>query len=421
MVVRFLGSLLAASLLVACGRTPSIDHLPLDHQAYVWQRVWTPQVTSAIKSAPSQVKTFRLLVAEFDPAGQWQEFRMGRPDRLQSDGTLAIRLKEAVAVIRISGQRAIENPLLEKQLATWIAAQRPKDWAGLEIDYDCPTSRLPEYGRMLSRLRGKLPTDWQLGITALPAWIGNNALPRVLEAVDGSVLQVHSVMRPEFGLFQAGLAVRWANEYSRGSPHRFRLALPTYGSRVVWRRDGTVLDVQSEDPESVGERAEAITEEWMARPAEVARALAELQRRRPARLAGFIWFRLPVEGDRRNWSLSTWRDVMQGNPLRAEWTMEIRPTREGVRWLELANTGPTDGAFADDIRQAGNCLAVDAQRPFQLERTDGDVHWRAPNPTWIRSGERLRIGWTRCPEDVVMAPESATKNEQPDDRKETGS
>ena len=375
----------AVTLLPACTPAPTP---PPDHQAYIWQRVWTPAVSTAIANAPASVNGFRLLVAEAAAPSGWQTVRFNsslptsRPPRLQ----------RPIAVIRVSGQRGIEEPEVQQHLFAWVAAQRPEDWAGLEVDYDCPTSRLPEYAAVLKQVRTNLPHDWQLSMTALPAWIGSPALPRVLAQVDSSVLQVHSVMRPQLGLFQAGIALRWARDYARIAPHRFRLALPNYGSRVAWNADGTVTGVVSEDFAPLP----ADSSELMAEPAEVARLMAELQRRPLPQLAGYVWFRLPVDGDRRIWSSGTWKAVLEQRSLQAGFTLEKKAEPNGVKWISVRNTGSTDGTFSGGIRQAEPCLAADAVHPFTLERTAEATRWRLRAGLWLRAGEQVYVGWTRC-------------------------
>ncbi|MEY4377693.1 MAG: hypothetical protein RJB26_2243, partial [Pseudomonadota bacterium] len=153
--------------------TPPALSKPTDHQAYVWQRLWTPAVSAAIEAAPGSITGFRLLVAEATAPSGWQPVRFTSPDT----SAPSTRLRRPIAVIRVSGQRGIEEAEVQQHLFAWVAAQPADGWSGLEVDYDCPTSGLPEYAGVLARLRRQLPAGWQLSITTLPAWIGSPALP----------------------------------------------------------------------------------------------------------------------------------------------------------------------------------------------------------------------------------------------------
>ena len=52
----------------------------------------------------------------------------------------------------------------------WLA-----NLTGVEIDYDCPTSKLPAYARFLVELRSRLARRMALSITALPTWMNSAA------------------------------------------------------------------------------------------------------------------------------------------------------------------------------------------------------------------------------------------------------
>lgn len=93
--------------------------------------------------------------------------------------------------------------------------------AGIEIDFDAPTAKLVEYQQLLRTLRQNLPAELKLSITALPDWLNSPHLPALLADADISVLQVHTVLSPQQGLFDSKLAKRWSTQYARISPHPF--------------------------------------------------------------------------------------------------------------------------------------------------------------------------------------------------------
>lgn len=96
----------------------------------------------------------------------------------------------------------------------------------VEIDYDCATSRLADYVVFLRNLRARLAPDLRLSITMLPTWLDSAQLEQALAAVDESVLQVHAVLDPALGLFEAKRARARVRAYGGGAPHGWRVALP---------------------------------------------------------------------------------------------------------------------------------------------------------------------------------------------------
>ena len=67
----------------------------------------------------------------------------------------------------------------------------------IQIDYDCPESKLDDYRALLPLLR-KAAAPLPLTFTALPSWMGQRrAFGKLIAAADGYVLQVHSLAPPQ--------------------------------------------------------------------------------------------------------------------------------------------------------------------------------------------------------------------------------
>jgi hypothetical protein len=368
-------------------------HGGFPQEAYVWQRVWTPAVDDAVAIAADSVVAWRVLAAETDRSGTLRAFA---PDR----ASLTASGRPVVLVIRIDGTgNGIEDPGLPERiqdvLEAWQAAGlRP---AGLEIDHDCATARLPVYGRLLADLKRHLgPT--RLSITALPSWIGAPALRTVLATADESVLQVHAVDAPAQGLFDPDRALGWIEAFAAISPKPFRVALPTYGARAVWDRDGRLVAIESETAgRMTGDRSLELT----VPPAKVAGLLRALEARPVSALVGIVWFRLPVAGDRRAWSLATWRKVMTGAPLKALITVETAPgARRDLRDLILVNRGDVDGETPTRIPVAPGC-AADGINGYRADPDQaGLVRVEAG---LLAAGHTRRIGWLRCSNGTEIA------------------
>ena len=374
----------------------------LTHETYIWQRLWTPQLLAAMRSSTDIVSGWRILVAEADRAGRWAAVPVPWTD------VLATR-RPLTAVIRIDGRldevRMVElldqlASRVETAMAAIAVAEPQATLATVEIDYDCPTSKLPLYARFLAALRERLPRSIALSITALPTWMSSAALDPVLAAVDSTVLQVHAVDDPRRGLFDAAEAQRWVAAFSRRSPRPFRVALPAYDVRVSWRLDGRLARVESEVP-LLGGIADGTV--LGASPEAVRHFLASLQRSSPARFAGIAWFRLPTEADARAWSLPTWRAVIAGVLPLARVGAALMPTEHAGLWsVVLSNDGPVDADLPRQVRLDPVCEATDGANGFRLRPRaasagGGPLVLEATAAGRLRPQARRVIGWARCP------------------------
>ncbi|MBN8742131.1 MAG: DUF3142 domain-containing protein [Xanthomonadaceae bacterium] len=388
-----------AALLAACGAVPR-----LPQGVYVWQRVWDPALSAAVAATPAFGSSLRVLALQLGPGEQrvepepdWDALRWtGLPVTLVvridgSRGDLATRLPQPQQTL---------NALLDRWREHGIAP------ANLEIDYDCATAQLAAYAQWLAALRAGLPAGIRLSITALPAWRGAAELDGVLATVDLSVLQVHAVRSPAQGLFDATLARRWVADWSRRSGARpFLVALPAYGARLKLDGDGAVIAVESE--QRLAQRS-ADTRELVVDPQEVAALIATLEAQRYANLAGFVWFRLPRDGDERAWSLRTLRAVATAQPLRAELRVAVTPQPGGALDLSVHSDGTLDAPLPWQLRVHGDCGVGDGANGYALLRENGLLlqRQRGDAPV-LRAGTSRRIGWLRCvdPAAVRVTPE----------------
>ncbi|WJK09901.1 DUF3142 domain-containing protein [Pseudomonas fluorescens] len=377
-------ALVAVLLLCACERQ---DAVPLDQQLYVWQRQWTPAHEPALNDSRSDFSTLRVLALQAFPNAGWSRVRV--------DSLLLKRdARPLIAVIRLDGQLKT----LDTQAVTAQILQVLADWqgqgltlAGIEIDHDAGSARLSAYTEFLTHLRGALPANLPLSITALPVWLDSPQLPALLAIVDSSVLQVHAVSDPRRGLFDPEQAQRWAKAWGRATDKPFYLALPAYGVALLADAEGAPV-VESEVPlERGGQRRELLAD-----PQQLGRLANELREDRPAHLAGLIWFRLPLANDRRAWSLSTLRAVARGDALSSQLGLTFTE-QNGLQDIALRNVGNLDSAWpARIIIKARGCEGADALAGYALQQTaDLLTFTRLRNGRLLAGGQRA-IGWARC-------------------------
>jgi hypothetical protein len=363
--------------------------VPLSNDAYVWQRQWTPAVVTSVLAARADFAAYRVLAAETDAHSALGDIS---PDLV----TLARTHVAVIAVLRLNGNAPDVDALqlrarIDAIALTWRAAG--VQLTGIEIDHDCATARLPAYARLLAALRQQWPRDLRLSITALPTWIGTDALRDVLAQVDASVLQVHAVSTPSSGLFDRRSAQRWIIEYAALSSNPFQVALPAYGVRVSFDASGNAQAVEAEMPRGSSPGARELD----ARAEEVAALLHELQRDAIAHLTGVVWFRLPNDDDRRAWSLTTLRAVMAAAPLHAAFDVRLDAAGAGARDVVLANRGNLDARAPGSLLvTAGACSDADGANGYTVQRRADGWRFTTSSGAVLHAGAERRIGWLHC-------------------------
>ncbi|EXF91740.1 hypothetical protein HK44_013085 [Pseudomonas fluorescens HK44] len=375
---------LAATLLVGCQQQ---DSPPLDQQLYVWQRQWTEAHDEALAQSRGDFSTLRVLALQTYPQTGWHRARIN-PVLLNNDG------RPLIAVIRLDGQLKSQDQIeattqIQRVVADWQA--QGLMLAGVEIDHDAGTARLPAYREFLAGLRNVLPATLKLSITALPAWLDSPELPGLLAVVDSSVLQVHAVSNPEQGLFDPARAKQWAGRWSRITAKPFYLALPAYGIALL-PGDGGAPIVESEVPLArVGQRRELLAD-----PQQLSKLVSQLRAEPPPHLAGLIWFRLPLKGDRRAWSLVTLRAVARGDRLASQLDLNLS-SHDGLYDITVSNRGNLDGSLPERVTLAvSECDAVDALNGYAVKQTSGQLSFTRLQDGRLLADAERPLGWARC-------------------------
>ena len=359
----------------------------LDQQLYVWQRQWTPAHEGALRESRRDFSSLRVLALQAFPGAGWSRARID-PALLKADG------RPLVAVVRLDGQlKSLDQDEVIAQIQQMLGDWQAQGLAplGVEIDHDAGNARLPAYRTFLARLRQVLPTTLQLSITALPAWLDSPELPGLLATVDSSVLQVHAVSDPRQGLFDPEQARRWAERWGDVTTRPFYLALPAYGVALLTPENGAPV-VESEVPiDRGGERRELLAD-----PQQVAGLTAKLRADPPVHLAGIIWFRLPLAGDRRAWSLTTLGAVARGDRLDSRMRLHVEE-RGGLYDIRLVNQGNLDSPWPQRLTLAvGACDGVDALVGYTLQQTPGVLTFTRIKEGRLAAGAQRAIGWARC-------------------------
>jgi hypothetical protein len=409
-IVAFL-ALVALSLLLHFHRAPRAAG-PLSQEAYVWQRLWTPEVGQAVSRA-KDLGNLVVLAAEIDlrqepprisqPAVDWRLLAAARP-----------RAGLALRILPFPGRFADRPRGREAVLALAAAVAASAHGHGLspaeiQLDYDCAESKLDDYSDFIFAVR-RAVSPLPVTVTALPSWLTHRrSFAALVAAADGYVLQVHSLRAPEHpgdpGLLCDPAAARQAVERAARFRRPFRVALPTYGYVAAFDRGGALLGLAAEGP-ALAWPAGAVVSPAVSDPAAIAGLVRGWTRDRPRELSGLLWYRLPVAGDQRNWSWATFQAVRTGIAPRGEVRAVIAATEPELFDLSLVNSSTTEASPPATIRvrwKNAPLLAADGLAGYRVRpgKPDSpDELWlerpaTAPPGAPLRPGERRAIGWLR--------------------------
>jgi hypothetical protein len=380
---------------------------PLGQAAYVWQRNWTAAVAEGVRKADPGLSKLVFLSAQVD----WDRDRAivirVRPgyEALCSSGRrvgLALRITVAQTPLVPGGSAVAELAALASNLVAEAngSGLQPVEF---QIDYDCPESRLREFSGWLPVLkRAVLPCA--LTITVLPCWLSHPDCRQLLDVADGFVLQVHSLSmqsgKREPRLLDsrdARCAVWRAARFGRP----FEVALPTYGYLVARDGSGKWLGVAAEQL-MTRRPPDCTLEEVRSDPVQVAELVREWLSDSPATMTGLIWYRLPVDGDRLNWTSPTLACVMKGVTPQPALTVENLQRDDCLCDIQVGNRGTADGVLSGVVIHipcgSNDVEAADALGGWSLTRGPGSLWLAAPVrelPQRLKPGESKTAGWVR--------------------------
>ncbi|HEY5792008.1 MAG TPA: DUF3142 domain-containing protein [Chthoniobacterales bacterium] len=392
-------------LLSACSRPA-----PLQNGVYVWQQKPDRAVGNAIERAAPRMDIFYLHAADwvfrnnqattsrFEP--DWQAIRASKKPaglvlRISfAQGGLGSSPRHAPDVIRLG------RSLIDSTRSAGIACGE------FQIDYDCPESKLAIYAAFLKEIQSSLP-DVSLTFTALPSWLKHPEFKQLARVTNRHVLQVHSLELPNKDDSTATLcdpskALTAIDAASRiGVP--FWVALPTYRCLVVLNEAGERIEIISENLSSMpAEGARVIP--GAAVPGELAALMARLRLHPPKGLLGVVWFRLPVDTDRMNWSWPTLQAVMDGRVPESRLRVTANSNGMGTATVEIQNFGEQgeDLPALVQVRwQSGTLVAADGLKDYTMTVEPGKRlcsfrhnKTKVPFPE-LPPGEKRTIGWIR--------------------------
>lgn len=402
----------AAVWYVTVWRGPRAHGL-LPAEVYVWQRAWTPSVRTALTGHATNFNQIVGLRAEI----VWQKNRTPQLAKAQVNFATLRSLTVPVGLaLRIGSypgpftNDAVGNFIADT--ARWIvddARTNGLTLSELQIDFDCATAKLDGYRVWLEAIQERVaPTP--VTITALPSWLRSRAFQRLAVHATNYVLQVHSVTRPQsisapFALCDPAIARRAVERAGRiGVP--FRVALPTYGYTLAFDATEKFIGLSAEGPRP-NWPADARLRDVNSDPLAMAGLVQDWTANRPAALRGLIWFRLPINDDNFNWRWPTFSAILDGRQPVEQFNSRAQRVQTNLVELALTNDGELDVQvpLTITVRWTGaRLIAGDAQRGFALaeRRPTTATFVSKGQPTRLRAGEQLTLGWLRFDQDCEV-------------------
>lgn len=363
-------------------------------EAYVWQDPDRSEVTEAIQLAKDTVTRFHARAAELRWNGR--KFAVERPvgKQLPSPGCgLVLRIGSSASGLDWDPDQIAQVAAVVRSLASLSPAE-------IQCDYDCPQRRLTRYQTLLDspqQAAGTVPVV----PTVLPSWLDETAFKALVRDRPGYVLQVHSLGLPKhpadpvtlFDPAAARIAVKRAS--ALGVP--FRVAMATYGCEVWFDPNGRVIEVVSEDAPS-REMVPASRSFAFADPIESSKLVRQWLDDTPDGLRAVIWYRLPIAGDRRNWSWSTLSQVAKGEQAASALRFEGED-HAGTSDLFVVNRGGFPEPLPREIRVTSPVVTADGAGAYRLEPQAGGLRFilRPEIWPWIDPGKKIPAGWLRTP------------------------
>ena len=386
----FLLLLLLCFSLLSCQQPVA---LPFDHDAYIWQHKWTPELTDAIKQSSPYIKKWRILAAEVTPTGMMKKIAV-------NPSIPSLKVKQIVLVFRINGQFNNWNPETTiKDISNIIRHYTTTNYriTGIEIDHDCANSKLQGYITFLKKIRRlAIIKNKTLSITVLPSWMNSPLLTTLLALTDQAVLQVHSVSDPKQGLINSNKAKQWIKTFDNLTPVPFHVALPTYHSQVGWNNKGQIIGIESEVRKSFSrQRVENIISD----PSVINRLIMQLHQYDAQWLQGIVWFRLPTIKDQRAWSLTTWFNVLQEKKIAPKFKGIALHSVKNTYDIHLINDGSIDAILPSKIKissKSGICYAADGLKYYQQDKKKGAILFIRVKQGILKIGQKRIIGWVHC-------------------------
>jgi hypothetical protein len=400
-------TLLACIFLLGCGNEGSdLKNLERESSAYLWRESYDEGVRRTLCQAAKDFDCINFLAAKisFDEASKKPRLKMTGVNASYFQN-LDVRL---AASVRIEGLLADSKTYrsLAPEIAGLVASavseviSKGIGISEIQIDYDCPESKIADYALWMSSIRSALPENLKLSFTALPSQMNARGFSKLAANADSFTLQVHHFAERSgaYSIFdsQASLqAARKASKFKRP----FNVALPTYSHIAIFdRQSGRLKRAYSENFSGGVNHDTEIGRFVNSDPSEVSALAIALKASDLKNCTGVIFYRIPCSDELTNWAYDTLIKVKSGEKVFTQISVSVVENGKGLFEVFITNGGTAAAYPPFEFRiEEKEPAFMDSAKGFSAKRDGIHLVFSAPEESIIKltPGAKLKIGCFR--------------------------
>jgi len=370
---------------------------------YIWQKSWDENIKESLDGISSLVDHYTILSGDLkytnsSPKINSIPIRWSYMINSNLKVTLAFRMDTASSALLKDDNIYAVVDAAEELLRSAILKAPQNTVIGIQVDYDCPTSKLGDYIRFIRLFKKRFPKT-PISITALPTWLNSSDFAPLAKETSYFVLQLHSFRVPKSvntasSIFEEDKAKTYLKK-AVNIKHPFYISLPTYGYEVAYTEDGKFLGLRAEGAQHL--IGEGIKHKIvMTEPEDIVSFLKYTKSEKFKHLKGILWFRLPLKTDEFNWDISTLVDVLNERMPKADFQADIIETAKGLSEIYVYNKGTkniwTPVSFRIYWDRKDMPLSDITQQYKIVSKNSNSILVEGPAP---KAAQRIYVGWFR--------------------------
>ncbi len=378
-------------------------------QVYLWKQIYNTQTKEALQCCTQNFDAVNFLSAKITfknnkhtPILQTLPINTEYLKSLKINKIASIRIESLNASEKIYAKVSQELSKKITEHALYISKQT--NAKEIQIDFDCPISKLANYAQWLKEIRKELPEEIKLSITAVISQMRAKNFKETLPYCDYFVLQIHNIANHSnklkiFDFKQSVKAVLEADKFSKD----FLVALPTY-THFVKLNNAKVEKIYSENfnANQVKELSNFVA--VRSKPIDVANLRDTIVNLKLKNYKGEIFYRLPSGDEISNWSIATLVNVVKNraSKLKKDFKVFMQQTPYTTE-IFLQNTGNIDivAPLSVSVEIPQTNIYSEGVGDFQLSSkkvSDNSTHilFNATNICLkIQPSKKIKIGWIK--------------------------
>ena len=393
----YLKYIISLSLLIFISACDKVEYSSdsLEFHSYIWNRKTSDSLSENIRYSNNFLNGFSILASEVNWVnGKARVKNSELPKEKYGINSISIRVNNYPGLIEDKTQTLLE--ITKNSLSRFTNNGFKID--EIQIDYDCPSSKLKSYAALLSKLKENF--NEKISITALPSWLNQKPFKEVIDKCDNYVLQLHSLTLPKninaiSPLFNPEKADKWVKQAAKLG-RSFSISLPTYGYYLGFDEKGSYLGVSSEQgPKNWPQKKILLTDSDA-----VNSFVQRLKMKHPKLLTSIFWFRLHHDADSLNWNSDALRSITLGHEIHEDDFELVYERKNDV----LTDVFLRNNSSIPQVLKKGSIFKLQSQsihfadslENFSIvSKTEKCLTVSVEQNTVIPPGRKIPLGWIR--------------------------